>query len=351
MLVRQHGGMGRLTLNRPEQLNAPSQEMVATMRHWLDRWRTDAGVRVVVIDGAGERGLSAGDDVRELYEDARRGARRTFDSWVGAYRLAAEIARHPKPVVSLMDAVVMGSGMGLGAHASHRVVDDDSLIAMPEVAIAAFPGVGATYLFARAPGEVGTHLALTGDRMDAADAIYCGIADWWVPMDRRSTLLAALANADAHGDVDDALHRLSIPPPWESELRGQRSWIDACYASNRVEDVVRLLSASESREARAAAGRIAGLAPTALKVVLRALREARADARLEDALRREFGAATRLLLGNDVLEGIRALALDRDHAAVWVPNTLESVTDADVDAYFAPMRGSELDLEQPPRAP
>jgi enoyl-CoA hydratase len=336
------GGVGRLTLNRPEVLNAPSHDMVTTMRSWLARWRIDASVRVVVIDGAGEHGLSAGEDVRALHDDALRGGGRSVDRWRHEYRLAAEIARFPKPVVAFMDGIVMGSGMGLSAHASHRVVEEDSVLAMAEVSLGLIPGHGATLLLARAPGQVGTHLALTADRLDAADAVYCGIADWWVPREKRAALLAALAVADP----DDALRRLSAPPPHDSELRAQRPWIDECYSTDRVEDVVQRLDDNGGAEARADAERMATFSPTALKATLRALRAARTDTTIEGCLQREFRVGTRLVVGHDALEGMRARAVDRAKTPVWRPGTLEEVRDADVDAYFAPLGSDDLDVDE-----
>jgi enoyl-CoA hydratase len=340
-------GVGRLTLNRPEVLNALTPDMVTTMRLWLERWRADAGVRVVVIDGAGQHGLSAGRDVRELYDDARVGGQRSVSQWADEHRLVAEIARHTKPVVALMDGIVMGSGVGIAAHASHRIVTDETVVALPEIGVGMVPGMGATYLLARAPGEVGTHLALTGDRMDAADALFCGIADWCIPREQRSTLMAALADTDT--DVDHVLDDLCVTPAYGSELRGHRSWIDACYSADRVEDVLHALGTSAGGGARVAADRIAELSPTGLKVVLRALREARSDAGVEDALRRELRVAARLIAGPDVREGIRALAVDRDMAPTWVPSTLEAVSPSDVDAHFAPLGVRELDLDTLPR--
>ncbi len=336
-----NGGVGRLTLNRPEVLNALSRDMVTTMRSWLARWRIDASVRVVVIDGAGEHGLSAGEDIRALHDDALRGGERSVDRWRDEYRLASEIARFPKPVVAFMDGIVMGSGMGLSAHASHRIVEEYSVLAMPEVSIGLIPGHGATYLLARAPGQVGTHLALTADRLDAADALYCGTADWWVSRERRAALLAALTVTDP----DDALRRLSAPPPHDSELRAQRPWIDECYSTDRIEDVVQRLHDNGGADARAAAERLASFSPTALKPTLRALRAARTDTSLERCLQRELRVGTRLVVGHDTLEGMRAHAVDRARSPVWRPGTLEEVRDADVDAYFAPLGSRDLDVD------
>jgi enoyl-CoA hydratase len=178
------------------------------------------------------------------------------------------------------------------------VVNETSVIAMPEVSIGFTPDVGGTYLLSRAPGELGTHLGLTSDRMDAAEAIYCGFADPWVPAERRTDLLAALAVSDA----DEALAELAVPVPHQSTLAGQRAWIDACYSAS-VEEILDRLNDHDSDAARAAAGRLAQLSPTALKVTLRAVRQARNDPALEDSLERELRIAVRSLSGHDSPRG------------------------------------------------
>jgi enoyl-CoA hydratase len=345
VLVHEHDGIGHLTLNRPRAINALSHDMVTTMRAALQKWLRDDGVRTVVLDGAGERGLCAGGDVRAIYDDALAGAGRSVDYWADEYRLNAEIARYPKPVVTLMDGIVMGGGVGISAHASHRVVNEQSVVAMPEVGIGFTPDVGGTWLLARAPGELGTHLALTTDRMDAADAIHCGFADHWVPIDRRSDLLAALASTDA----DTALAALAVTPPYESELAEQRPWVDSCYSADTVEEILDRLLGHGTEPAREAAKRLTDLSPTSLKVTLRALREARADEWVEDSLERELRISARHLAGHDFPEGIRAQVVDRDRSPSWRPATLSEVSAADVDAYFASLGDKELELPRPTR--
>jgi enoyl-CoA hydratase len=343
VLIRQDDAMGRITLNRPRELNALTPAMVRSIRLALGRWRQDPAIGTVVIDGAGRRGLSAGGDVRALYDDVRSAGRRTVDFWAEEYRLCAEMAGYPKPIVALMDGVVMGSGVAISAHASHRVVNDDSVVALPEIAIGMIPHHGGTRLLARALGEVGTHVALTGDRMDATDAIYCGFADYWVPLGARADLLDALRRIPA----DEVLSRFAVHAPHESELAGQRSWIDDCYSSDRVEEIVERLRAVRRDDADAAATRIAELPPTALKVALRALREARSDASLEVSLRREYRIATRAVVSNDLLTAVRTYLFDRGQAVHWQPPTLDQVTDSDVDAHFRSLEPGDLDLHQP----
>src|SRR4051812_23080473 len=192
VLVRVHDGLGHLTLNRPRAINALSHEMVGLMQAALDAWAEDPAVRTVVIDGAGERGLCAGGDIVAIYTDARAGGSATIDYWADEYRLDATIAGYAKPVVVFMDGIVMGGGVGISTHASHRIVEEGSTIAMPEVGIGFVPDVGGLFRLARAPGQLGLHAALTGARLTAGDAILLGLADSFVPRERRGELLAAL---------------------------------------------------------------------------------------------------------------------------------------------------------------
>ena len=208
VLVRVHDGIGHLTLNRPKAINALSHEMVGLMQAALDGWAGDDAVRVVVIDGAGERGLCAGGDVRALHDAAKAGDESlpaTF--WTEEYRLNSALSRYPKPVVGIMDGICMGGGVGITAHGSHRVVTERSKVGMPEVGIGFIPDVGGTYLLSRAPGELGTHLALTGAPVGGADAVLCGMADHYVP----SANLPELVDALSSGAVDEVLRKYAEP--------------------------------------------------------------------------------------------------------------------------------------------
>jgi enoyl-CoA hydratase len=253
------------------------------------------------------------------------------------------MARYPKPVVALMDGIAMGRwSRDLGARQSsggQRDLGDRDARGQHRI----HPRRGGTHLLSRAPGERGTHLGLTSDGMDAAEAIYCGFADHWVPADRRTDLLTALAVSDA----DEALAELAVAVPHQSTLAGQRAWIDACYSADTVEEILDRLNDHGSDAARAAAGRLAQLSPTALKVTLRALREARNDAALEDSLERGLRIAVRSLSGHDFPEGIHAQVIDRDRRPFWLPISLAEVSDADVDAYFAPLGEHELCRPRP----
>ncbi|MCX0247707.1 3-hydroxyisobutyryl-CoA hydrolase, partial [Streptomyces drozdowiczii] len=193
VLLHTEGRVRHLTLNRPRALNALDHAMVRLMADALDAAGSDEAVVAVLLTGAGERGLCAGGDIRAVRDDALAGGTASLDFWRDEYLLNARIARFPKPYVALMDGIVMGGGVGVSAHGSVRIVTERSRIAMPETGIGFVPDVGGTYLLGAAPGELGTHLALTGEAVGAADALLCGLADHFVPAEGLAALVAALA--------------------------------------------------------------------------------------------------------------------------------------------------------------
>ncbi|ASO20614.1 enoyl-CoA hydratase [Actinoalloteichus hoggarensis] len=330
-----HDGLGRITLNRPGVLNALNHDMVRAIAARLEHWRVDTGVRAVVIDGAGDRGLCAGGDIRSIYDDARAGGTASPAFWADEYRLNAAIAGYPKPYVALMDGIVMGGGVGVSAHGSHRIVTDRSRVAMPEVGIGFVPDVGGTYLLSRAPGELGTHVVLTAARLTAADAIHCGLADHYVAASRLPDLIDALAD-----HTPDAAAAMVAGPPPPSPLAAEAEWIDHCYAADTVEEILdRLRDGGDA--AVAAAKQIDGGSPTALKVTLRALRSAAALPDLAAVLDQEYRISCRALASPDLVEGVRARIVDKDRAPRWSPATLAEVDDAIVDSYFADLGDDE----------
>lgn len=341
VLVEVRGRTGYLTLNRPKALNALDHIMVRRIDDALTTWETDPRIDTVVISGAGERGLCAGGDIRSIHADARSGGMASADFWYDEYRLNARIARYPKPYVALMDGIVMGGGVGISAHGSVRVATERSRIAMPETGIGFVPDVGGTYLLSRAPGELGTHLALTGAPVGAADARLCGLIDRFVPSQRLPDLLAVLGHAPAN----EAVGRYAAEPP-PGELAGQRDWIDECYAADTVEEIVRRLLDTGIAPAKEAAGTILTKSPTAVKVTLAALRSARELDSLERVLEQEYRIACAALSSPDLVEGIRAQVIDKDRDPHWSPRTLAEVADADVARFFAPLGRRDLSFAE-----
>jgi enoyl-CoA hydratase len=321
-----HSGIGHITLNRPKAINALNHDMVKAIAARLTAWQDDPAVRAVVLEGAGERGLCAGGDIRSIYEDAHSGGTASLGFWADEYRLNAQIAAYPKPYIAIMDGLVMGGGVGVSAHGSHRVVTERSRIGMPEVGIGFVPDVGGTYLLSRAPGRLGTHVALTTATMSGADAIHCGFADHHVPSDRLPDLLDAIAtNTPA-----SALATYGEKPP-PSRLAADRHWIDECYAADTVEEILARLR-DHGDAAASAAKEIETKSPTALKVTLRSLRTPLPD--LGTALAQEYRVSSRALSHPDLVEGVRAQIIDKDRCPRWQPAELSEVDDAVVESFF-----------------
>ncbi len=324
VLIRVEGRLGRITVNRPRRMNALTIDMIGRIRAALAKWRQDAGVGAVLIDGAGERGLSAGADIRELHEGLGLDGPASF--LAAEYRMNLELNRYPKPVVAYMTGLTLGGGVGISGHCSVRVVSADSQVGMPETAIGLCPDVGGLYLLSRAPGELGTHAALTGARLGPGDAIASGLAEFYV----RQADLAALTAQLHSGRVPTTI---GAPPP-APELADQRPWIDRCYAGDDASAILQALRDSDQPQALAAAEDMAAMSPTALKVTLRAVRLARSMT-LEQVLEQDYRLGVRFLRHPDLPEGIRAQVIDKDRRPQWEPAGLDQVNDTDVDGFFA----------------
>ncbi len=341
------GALGRVTLDRPKALNALTLDMTRRLDARLVEWAGDGRIGAVVIEGAGDRAFCAGGDVRALYESMRRpGDSLTADFYREEYTLNHRIFAYPKPSVALIEGVVMGGGVGVSVHGSHRVASENILFAMPETAIGLFPDVGGTYFLSRMPGALGSYLGLTGTRLGAADALYCGVATHHVPRASFPDLAASLAATrfapDARGAVDEAIARFAAdpgPPP----LAEHRAEIDRCFAAGSVEEIIEALAADGGEWAEATLAVIETKSPTSLKVTHRQLRE---GARLDfaAAMRLEYRLSQRFCAGHDFAEGVRAAVIDKDAAPKWRPDRLDAVTPAAVDAYFAPLAGGDLVL-------
>ncbi|HEY9330622.1 MAG TPA: enoyl-CoA hydratase/isomerase family protein [Streptomyces sp.] len=343
VLLHTEGRVRHITLNRPRALNALNHAMVLRMGEALDAAEQDPSVVAVLLTGVGERGLCAGGDIRSIRDDALAGGRTSLAFWRDEYRLNARIARFPKPYVALMDGIVMGGGVGVSAHGSLRLVTERSRIAMPETGIGFVPDVGGTYLLGAAPGELGLHLALTGDTVGAADALLCGLADHFVPSEDLPALLTSLDTCATPEAVVATVGRYAGTTP-AGELPAHREWIDACYTADTVEEIVERLDGCGVPAAKQAAATILAKSPTALKVTLAAVRRARRLNSLEEALDQEYRVSATAFGGPDLVEGVRAQIIDKDRNPRWSPAELDGVTDEDVARHFAPLGDGELGL-------
>lgn len=321
--MRTEGALGRLTLNRPEAINALDVDMIRMLADTLDRWRTDSDVQIVVIDGEGERGMCAGGDVRALHAQIVAGrSAETTEFFRAEYALNAMIAEYPKPVVSIADGITMGGGIGLSGHAAIRIVTERSKLAMPETRIGFTPDVGGTWLLGRAPGRFGEYFGLTGGTMSGADAVLLGFADHVVPSDRLDALREALAyRADPTGPAEIVLLFDETPEP--STLPASRAWIDEAFSADTVIEIVSRLRGRDEADAAATADLLESLGPTGLAVTLDAVREARAMPGLRAALEGEYRRVMWFVTQHpDLVEGIRAQLVDKDRNPRWDPPTL-----------------------------
>jgi enoyl-CoA hydratase len=341
VIVRANGALRRLTLNRPKALNAVTLGMTVTMTEMMRAWASDPAVGVVMFDGAGERGFCAGGDIRALYDAARTGDPLPQKFWALEYHLNVMIARYRKPVAAIMDGVVMGGGIGLAGHAAHRVVTERSAVAMPEVGIGFFPDIGASFPLARAPGFTGTYLELTGERMNAADTIYAGLADIHIPAAKLATIPDALAGSRSADEVRVQLAALSAPPA-PGKLETARPWIDAYYGANTVEEIFARLTGSNTEAAQTALAAMKKASPTSLKITLRNMRDAAKFKRVEECFVQDYRIALACVAGHDMIEGVRATIVDKDRNPVWRPGTLEQVTPEIVERHFQSVGALEL---------
>jgi len=349
-LIRRDGRAGRITLNRPDALNALTYGMVKAISAALDAWRTDPAVAVVVLDGAGGRALCAGGDIITFYEARTNGSKPDPDYawgfWRDEYMLNATIKRYPKPYVAIMDGIVMGGGVGLSAHGRTRIVTEKTMVAMPETAIGLIPDVGGTWLLGHAQGRFGEYLGLTGARMDGADAIQAGFADIFMPRGEIAALVTRLADGNG-GLIDDILDDVADKPVPPSKLADARELISKIFAHETVEAMHTAALGTTDPLAQRVAADLASKSPKALKLALAAIRQARDLPSLEAALAVEYRLVNRLYMDGEFVEGVRALLVDKDKAPKWSPPTLSMVSDALVTDYLAPFAdGHELKLTQ-----
>lgn len=341
LIVRTVGYAGWITLDRPEALNALTWEMCLEIETALRKWREDPTVKLVIIDGAGERAFCSGGDISEMYASGRRGDvdyGRRF--WRDEYRLNRKIFIYPKPIVSFLHGFTMGGGVGVGCHASHRIVCENSQIAMPECSIGLVPDVGGSLMLALAPGRVGEFLGVTGDRMDAADAIFAGFADSYVPQENWEALKTELTET---GDVD-VIAPHSAPTP-DSRLAGWHEEIDATFAGDTLGDIYRAMPADPGPAVAHAQKLMARNAPFAMTCAVEIIHRVRNGLRLENALDQEFRYTYRCVEQGDFIEGIRSAIIDRDRNPQWQHGAWQDVKTLDVTRMLMPLGKDALKWE------
>ncbi|MGF1447189.1 MAG: enoyl-CoA hydratase/isomerase family protein [Pikeienuella sp.] len=319
------GGLGVVTLNRPEALNALTHGMVVALSEQLAAWAADPQITAVAIRGAGDRAFCAGGDIRALYEAGRPGGARgeaNFAFYADEYRLNAQIKRYPKPYFALMDGIVMGGGVGVSVHGNVRIATPRTVFAMPETGIGLFPDVGGTWFLPRLPGETGMWLALTGARLKGAHCVAAGICDRLV--DSIDPLLddIVLGRAGAPHSAEAGSNLLPV------------DLIDRCFAGDSVDAILAALDASDTDWTRAQAEAIRAKSPLCTEIAFRQIRLG-ATLSFENAMQLEYRLARFCMTRPDFYEGVRAAIIDKDGAPAWSPASRAAIDPALIDAAFA----------------
>jgi enoyl-CoA hydratase/carnithine racemase len=300
--------------------------MCLTIETALDSWATDPSVTLLIIDGAGDKAFCAGGDIQQMYTT---GQARDFNYgdrfWRDEYRVVAKLFNFPKPVITFLHGFAMGGGVGIGCHGSHRIVCEDSVVSMPEASIGLVPDVGGSLLLARAPGRLGEYLGLTTDRMDAADAIHAGFADYYIPRSHWSALIFNLCNTGNWEAVD----ALAQAPP-TSRLANWQSDIDPVFGGQSLGDIWRAMPDVLPDALQHAQKLMSRHSPLAQSSTVGLIHKVRMSDTIEAALDLEFRFTSRAMEHGDFIEGIRAAIIDRDRTPKWRHTTWQDVSGADV---------------------
>lgn len=338
--IRKIGRTGRITLTRPKALNALTYDMAMAIGEALHGWQAGHAVDMIVLDSEGDKALCAGGDIAQIYAGGLAGDFAYGQRfWIDEYRMNAKIARCRIPYVALMDGIVMGGGVGISAHGSHRIVTERSVIAMPECGIGLVPDVGGTYILARAPGHLGEFLSMTGWRMAAADAILAGFADSLIAVEDISALTAA-----AEETADPSVFKSFYRAPGEAALARHLQVIDRHFGKETALACLQSLEDDKSEIAQEAATAIRRACPLSVACAFEMIRRARSLETIEDVLALEFRFTYRSMSDGDFLEGIRAQIIDKDRRPRWRIGCLEDITPSHIETALAPLGNDELHL-------
>lgn len=347
------GGLGFITLNRPQALNALNLSMIRAMDAKLVEWAKDKNINAVAITGAGDRAFCSGGDVKAVAIDAKAvqegksDGKLTRDFFREEYILNHRVYTFPKPYISLINGIVMGGGKGISAHGSHRVVTENTLFAMPETNIGFFPDVGGGYFLPRCPGQTGCYLAMTSKRVKAIDTIYVGFGTHYVPAADLPKLLQKLSSLKwdtrkkPHDQVSKAIEEFAAEPTGESEIAPNRARIDACFAPNRVEEIFDALRNDGTPWAEETLKILYSMSPTSLKIALRQIRLG-ANMPFAQVMTMEYRISQGCVKGHDFYEGIRAALIDKDRQPKWKPSKISEVPDQEVEKYFSSLGDRDL---------
>ncbi|WP_310620534.1 enoyl-CoA hydratase/isomerase family protein [Flexibacterium corallicola] len=337
------GYAGIITLNRVKALNALTQEMVQEIQQCLLRWEHDGDVHHVIIKSASEKAFCAGGDIRKIYDIGRENSKDALSFFADEYRLNAYMKAYPKPLIALIDGIVMGGGVGISVHGGYRVGTERTLFSMPETGIGFFPDVGGGYFLPRMPHNIGMYCALTAERLRQADCYWTGILTHTVHSDDISQIIKALG--EAH-DVDAVLSRFTYDPG-PAPLAAQADLIEKCFQAETPKEIFKFLENASNDEGNDFAGKaLAQLrrrSPSSIAITHEQLKRG-AELDMPANMRMEFRIVANILKGNDFYEGVRAVLVDKDNTPQWQPSSLSDIEAINLQQYFAEPDGGDLNL-------
>ncbi|UOQ45749.1 enoyl-CoA hydratase/isomerase family protein [Halobacillus salinarum] len=348
LFSQQENGVASITLNRQEALHSLNDQMLDAIGKQLMEWERNDQVKLIVLKGAGTKGLCAGGDIKTLYKarSSQEAMEKAVQFFQREYEVDELVYSYSKPIIACLDGIVMGGGVGLSYGADYRIVTEKTKWAMPEMNIGFFPDVGAAYFLNRAPGYTGRYLALTASILKAEDVIYSRAADDYMTRDTLEKFLAYLEEIDWHQlSVDDTLQKaveqFAAKPPQPSQLKDVQEEIDLHFSKATVEEIVDSLQNSETDFARKTRDTILSKSPSSVKVTLKQLIKGEGKS-LSSCLDEDFTIAKNFLLHDDFYEGIRSVLIDKDHEPEYKYQNLSEVSDETVRSFFVDRNPAEI---------
>jgi len=338
VLTTVDGHAGRIRLNRPKALHALNHAMCDAMLAALEQWRDDAGVHAILIDHAEGRGFCAGGDIRMIADSSAGDGAAARAFFATEYRLNHRLFTYAKPTIAFMDGVTMGGGVGISQPCRFRVATENSRFAMPETAIGLFPDVGGGWYLSRLPGRIGQYLALTGARLDGTEMLALGLATHLLPANALEAVKQAIA---ADPQAAESILSDHATPPGDAPILAQREAIDQLFASDDFEEILAALEVDGSDWASTQLATLRQRSPLSCKVSLKLLLDGATMPTFEDEMRQEYAVVTRIVQRPDIVEGVRAVIIDKDHAPKWDPATPQAVSDHMIDRIFAPLSAAD----------
>ena len=331
------GSLGLITLNRPEALNALTLNMVRLIHPKLKIWEEDSEIKTVAVTAVGDKAFCAGGDIRALYDWGKRNDKKATGFYYEEYQLNQLIKSYTKPYISFVNGIVMGGGVGISVHGSYRVAGENYSFAMPETGIGLFPDVGGSFFLSRLKNNVGMYLALTGSRIKSSDAIELGIAEYFIQSEYFDEIFKQLSEGITPDEVLSSFNSDKI----NSDLKNDFEKINELFSGNSLEDIFRRMENDNSEFSQKNLSLLRSKSPTSLKITFRQIRNG-SDLNFEDCMKMEFRMVSKVMDDHDFYEGVRALIIDKDNAPVWKPETVEKISNEEIDKFFKYLEDNEL---------